>query len=543
MALSMKDVFQRLLDWLKGTERRFVFAAFGFAGIAVAALVVFGFIGGEKVDLRSAVPRETLAFVHARDVGAVYGLIAKNSGSNGQGISSYLDGVEIAVALTGFETSEQELTESASVLNVRPKFAAVAKTNAWSWQVSSLIDGPLNDFIVKEYGNGVIRGKRSARYGDFEEWTSADGRKAYAAAFDDLIFFGNDLDSIEQCLAAKRGEQPSLIEDQVLTDFVSEYPDSEVIGYFPKRAVKKFADVAGVSAAVSGSKQEGIRAFVARLVPQILRSSVEEVFWTSKNRDGFFEDRISFVTNQAVSEVISETMKPGNAEPNDLIKYLPANTASVTRYNLRNPRISYRSLMVLAAKNADPASGRLIAAVSGSLLEPYGVADAEKFLESTGSELLTVQTNGASDASVAIVSVKDGGGLVGSLVPEIGVQRKAIMLDGMELWTSTDNSSMSAAIGDKVLIIGDTDTVLSSLKKEGRSAAVTKKKVFDSLINSEALAATISLDEGEYDFLNKARNRKNYHYLSETSFSKRGVIRRYQSRFGLIGSLVSDFGS
>ena len=47
------------------------------------------------------------------------------------------NGVKVSIAVTGFESSEQSVTEQNAVLKVQPRLVVVAETNAWGWQTRS----------------------------------------------------------------------------------------------------------------------------------------------------------------------------------------------------------------------------------------------------------------------------------------------------------------------------------------------------------------------------------------------------------------------
>lgn len=533
---------EKIRSIFKRTDKRVLLTILAFLAVAVAAVFVFGFYRTRSRELRDSVPGSSLAYLEIKDVGAVYGSILTNASNAKTGAPDFLDGIEAAVAITGFEASEQTLTARSSVLNIKPTFAAIVDTNAWRWQVDGLIDGPLNDFIRDQYGNKTKRSKHAGKYGDLLVWTAPDGRKSFAVKEGSRIILGNDLAAVESCQSASKGEVQSLLGDSELQEFYSENDDSQVIGYFPRRSIEKFADMAGVSAAVSGSEQEGIRAFISRLVPQMLRNGVDSVTWTSRNRLQYFEDHIRINTRNEVSEVFAETMKPAKADWERIADFLPEDTGSVTHYNLQNPLIAYRSLILTAAKSADPVSGRLIAAFSDSMLQPYGVSDAEAFLATVGPELVTLQTHRDEDASAAIAIVKDREGLIKVLERSIGTSADPNIADGTVVWVSVDKSAAAAIAGD-VLVLGDRGVVLDALKKKGKSSRLAGTREFNSLIRSEAPAATVGRDSRNYGFQKSTKSENAGLYFSETSFSKHGITRRYESRFGLIGTLVDGFGN
>ena len=117
---------------------------------------------------------------------------------------------------------------------------------------------------------------------------------------------------------------------------------------------------------------------------------------------------------------------------------------------------------------------------------------------------------------------------------------KSEMINDSETWIAED--SVSAAIFENVLIIGDKKLVLESIKRNAKSAPITSQREFVSVRESTSTAASIAPDKGDYGWIRQmagSQSTQRQYYFSETSFSKKGIIRRYESRFGLIGSIVS----
>src|SRR4029079_5392401 len=113
---------------------------------------------------------------------------------------------QLAVAVTGFETTEQQVSEESSVLNFRPHFVAIADTHAWSWQTRSFAENQLGEFINKMYGGGVQLDTAPKDSGTSYVWTAEDGRKAFGYVTGSLVFFGNDESAIEKIQAVRRGD-------------------------------------------------------------------------------------------------------------------------------------------------------------------------------------------------------------------------------------------------------------------------------------------------------------------------------------------------
>src|SRR5205085_8406883 len=98
-------------------------------------------------------------------------------------------------------------------------------------------------------------------------------------------------------------------------------------------------------------------------------------------------DKFAVSLNTETISVFKETLASAPENRSNSAEFLSSNTFSVTRYNLKNPLIAWRSLLLVSAKNTDSTSGNLIIQFSKTLLASYGVADAETFLSAIDSDI------------------------------------------------------------------------------------------------------------------------------------------------------------
>src|SRR5258706_4185481 len=147
----------------------------------------------KSTDMRSLVPAETLVYLETNDLAAALQPIVDSKPFNEVAKSkpdfSALKGVQIAVAVTGFETSEEKLTDENSIGRVKPHFVAVADTHAWNYQAVGFAEKKLGAFVEKIYDSEPTLEKTDKNGGKYFTWTAKDGRKAYALVIDSLIYF------------------------------------------------------------------------------------------------------------------------------------------------------------------------------------------------------------------------------------------------------------------------------------------------------------------------------------------------------------------
>ena len=521
------------------------------------AIVAFSFVFHKPnaVDMRRFAPKSALVYLEVNDLGKTLQTIAENEkfkkSSQGGLYFSVVDGLQIGVVITGFETDETRVTNDQSILNLKPQFVAIAETHAWNWQINSLLDNGVNNFVRRVYGEGVRLEKTKRSSETWYMWTAQDGRKTYAVISDTQIFFGNDEDSISKCLLAKSGKIEDLRKNENLSVELEKAKGSMAFGFVSNEGVKKIADVVGISAAVNNSEDENARGFISHVLPQILNKTTKEIVWVARKIEEGIEDKITIKTERDVSGVLSETLaieKPGKS---DVYSFLPPEAFSVTRYNLKSPQIAFRSLLLIVAKSTDPITRKVLGAFSNSILEPYGVSDAETFLSAIGSEILTAQVDGDGEKSLAIVKVKNLMEIRKSISGEIDFKTPPKKQNNAEIWES-DDKSLSVALVGEILILGDSKSVYASLlAKEKRGTTKTQNsQLFGKLRQSQATASTFTKDIETSQIIaelfgkSKLSPKDGVSYsLTTTSFNKRGIERISISEFGLIGTILKQFDS
>lgn len=509
--------------------------------LCVSAVVAASLSCGSKpTEPRTVIPGDALVYLESTDLGKTLTAITENPKFlqlvKAKPDLSALDGVKIAIAVTGFETSEQTVTDENSVLNFQPRFVAVVETNAWGWQTKSFVENQLGEFVNGVY-EGVVELEITTRAdGEFYVWKSADGRKAYALQQGSLVFFGNDESAIERCQVVKRGEAESIAKNPKLAD-----GDSLAFGYISPEGVGQIANIAGISFAIGASEEEEVKSFVARVLPEILRNSIKDVTWSALRTDVGIEDKFVAGLDEESGRVFSETLVPSAAVTSELSGFIPASAASTTRYLLKEPQVAWRSVLLTTQKKTDETSGLLIGAFASSVFEPYGVEEPEVFLSAVESELYTTKLTPDSEDVVVVATIKDAAKVRSSLAKEINFGRPAESQFGGSLWKSEDGELAAAIVGEAI-IVGDAASVIKCLeaRQAGPNAELARQ-----LAASDAVSTTIGSDTGSLDRLvDVLAERKSdgqvapLAYRTETRFNKNGVERRTISDFGLIGWLI-----
>ncbi|MDQ3181863.1 MAG: hypothetical protein M3Q33_15270 [Acidobacteriota bacterium] len=497
-------------------------------------------------DLRKLAPAETLVYLETNDLGKTLQALTDNSAfqelAKKQTDFSALENIQVAVAVTGFETSEKQITDEQSILNFKPHFVAIADTHAWEWQTRRFAEEKLGAFVSGNYGGEVNQTVSDKHGGKLYTWTATDGRKMFAFVQSSQIFFGNDESAIEKCLAVKRGEADSLLKNENLARARKNADSTLAFGYISTDGVAQIANLAGVSTAIKTTEDDDGRSFIARVLPQILQKTTKEISWTAAKTGQGIEDKILVSLNGEVASVFKETLLASSQPTIGAAEFLPADVFSVTRYNLQNPQIAWRSLLLIMAKNTDALSGKILVNFSNSLLEPYGISDAETFLSATGSEILTAKFDAEGEKSVVIVGVKDAE-KIKKTIAQIDFKPPP---ENAEIWKSKDGDIAAAFVENK-LILGDFQSVLRCLQAKQSGQNFTKTADFKRFADTKAVSITFSKDTDSAEKivrilanLKDENKRRTTIYLTETRFTDKGIERKTVSDFGLLGTIVEQ---
>ncbi len=517
-------------------------------GLGVSVVIFFACSSPNKTDLRSLAPAQTLIYLETDDLGETLQFITQTKSFQQLAKTipdfSALKNIQAAVVVMGFETSEKQVTDESAILNFKPRFALMADTHAWESTAVSLVENQLTQFVKENYSDQIKLEKSEKKGAKFYAWTADDGRKIFAGVMGSIIYLGNDEKIIDQCLAVRRGAGDNLLKNENLTRARERAGQGNLaFGYVSSEAVAQLANLAGVSAAIDASEDDSVRGFIVRILPTILQKTIKEAVWTARKTEQGIEDKILIKTDAEVSSVWKETLIGGDNPKFEAAQFLPNEFNSITRYNLQSPQIAWRSVLLTASKQLDGLSGKILTQVSGSFFEPYGVTDIENFLSSISSEIVTVRLDEEGEKSAVIAEIKDAEKLKKSLTAEINFKTQT----APNLWQSADKT-LSAAFIENKLLLGETETVLKCLKSQAQRQSFTNADYIEKF-RTDTSAVTITEDSETAEKLveilanPKAENKKmTSFYLTETRFDANGIERKTVSDFGLIGTIIEQFG-
>jgi hypothetical protein len=491
--------------------------------------------------MRALVPADSLVYLETNDLAAALQPIIDSKpfteAAKSKPDFSALKGVQLAVAVTGFEASEEKVDEERVVGNIKPRFVAIADTHAWNFQAVGFAEQKLGAFVAKIYDGEATLEKSDKNGGKYFNWTATDNRKAYALVIDSMIYFANDESAIDKCLAVKRGETDSIIKTGKIQQ---SDPETLASGYISNDGVAQIANIVGIKVGSESSDQAEVQSAVSLIVPQILRNSVDDVTWTTRRSEIGYEDSWQIGMPSDVASGLQGVM-PSRPVDTHLLSYVADSATSVTLYNVSDPQLAWDTITRLANQKGGAVAGEIISEVLKASGEAYDLTDSESFLSSVGPNLVTARIASEDEDRVAVIStIRNTSNVTASFSPELRADSaiKPASGPGMMTWKSDDGTQAACVRGD-VVAIGDSELI--------SPYALSNPSEWISQPPHDAAVVTIGRERGNFAeilsvFSNEGSSKKKstFSQLIETRFTKIGIERKTNSDFGLIGWIIAQ---
>jgi hypothetical protein len=439
--------------------------------------------------------------------------------------------VQIGVAVSGFETTEEVLNDEHSIGRVQPRFVAIVDTHAWNYQAAAFAEHKIGDFVGHIYGREITIDSSAKYDGKFYSWSSEDGRTAFALVVGSLIYFSNDETAIEKCLAVKRGEGDSFAK-------AGKLPASDgatlASGYVSTEGIAQIANIGGLKFAADASDDGEVRSAVAGVLPRIIRGMITEVSWKMTRNETGIEDTYQITLPAEIAAAFSETMATTDKIDERLLNHIPDDAIGVSQYNMKDPRVAFRSVVLAIQKVTDPLTSRLLPVFANSVFDPYGIGDGELFLSAVAPGILTVRFDDEDkvaaisktvDAAKKQQSLEDPAAPPVPIDPDLPKPPEDIGIDG------------EAEATQKCVDAGRS-------KRDAASSPFMQTRpgnlpaVVTSAIDRTSAAALIAVISGH-----EPGTGGSFRYQTETRFTRTGAERKTVSEIGFIGWLIAELGS
>ena len=268
--------------------------------------------GSAPTDLRTLVPADTLVYLETNDLGAA--LQAEMDRPSEDVKTSKVDlsslkGIQLAVAVTSIDTSEQKVSDQQSIGQVQPKFVAVTDTHAWHFQAVRFAEDKLGAIVEKFYGSKPQMDDPEHNGGREITWTAADGRKAYAFVVGSVVYFSNDRESLDKVLGVRSGAANLASIGKVQTT----PSDAIASGYASTQGIAQIADLAGLKVAATSGNDTQVQSAVAAILPQLIREMVTDVTWSERKTDTGVSDAYQIRMPDNVTAALKDT-QPGDLD-------------------------------------------------------------------------------------------------------------------------------------------------------------------------------------------------------------------------------------
>ncbi len=460
----------------------------------------------ESPNLRSLAPQETLIYLETNDLGEIFSAFKSSQSwetfAQEKPIIPALSGIQAAVAITGFETSESDVS-----LNVKPKFVVILDTNSYETTTISVIENQISKFLV----NAKLK-KTKKNNVTFLTWTTVDNRKIIAAIIGNLAFIGNDESSINDFLAVKNGEKPSLLTNETLIELASQ--KKLAFGFVSKKGVNEIANFLSIRVAIQTSEQDIVRSLIAKILPNVVDKSIEEITWTANKSVSQIEDKFLIKLKPEVAKNLADSMETSKVNLSNTFQAMPINPFSTTIYNFKSNDLAFQGLIRTLGSQTDQISGKLIENFSQTMLQSYGISDNKKFFEAIEGNILTAQLDSEGEESFVVVNVKD-----------VNKLKSAVIKD----------KEFGLKIIKNVAILGDAETV--SKVELGENIDNIKKITYavTTITDETEFAKSVIRDFAEID---PAQIGSKVFATTNSNVNTSGIERFRQSEYGLFGDFL-----
>lgn len=461
---------------------------------------------------------------------------------------------QVALVFTQAQASQDENT-----LTIKPLAALIIQTHTSQRRMRPALEKHIARFAEKAYGQPSLVRKQLDGV-DLAVWSSTDNTRHLVLAFVDTIaILGNDESVVMRCVDVRRGKQQPLSVDKQLGQLRQQVsaPGVSLFGFIPKAGVKPVIQAWALSRAGGSSDA----ATVVRLISSTFGNLIDGFAWTARFDHNGVEDRFFISLSAGVAEKFRNNVSP---EPFrlDEFSYVPNDASSVTSYRFRHPDGFWRDLNAVVSSHADALGAIASRPFLRSLLEPYGIDDADVFFAAAGAPMQVIRLETGTPA-VLVAGSFDRPILRKLVQRRLGDKPKTEILGETEIMLSPANNWSAAFEGNR-FFTGPADAVRRCLSAKAqsqsvisvesfrraqsyidvsvpifalsfandRSAAISFVELFSSKERSAFSANAASIQGGAQSLP---------YAVSATVIKPDGIEWTSKSSFGLIGSLFTSF--
>jgi hypothetical protein len=536
----------------------------------------------KKDDMAGYVPADALAFIEVDDLDAIANGIAGTEAwtrlaepigapstllphrrliqlARWTGIGSP-EAVLAARSQVALVVTQPQAAESNTTLTIKPSAALVIETHTMQRRMRPVLEKQVEELARRFYGEPVFSRKLFGD-ADLEEWSSADNSRHLILAFvGSVAVVGNDEALVVQCVDVRRGRRPSISANPQLAMARAQvsYANAHLFGFIPKAGVKPAVQAWALSRAGNSSDA----AVGVQLISNTFGNLIDSFSWTSRFDSAGAEDRCYVALSEGVADKIRVSISPETRPSDNGFQFVPPDAVSVTSYQFHNGDSFWRDLNTVMSSHSDVLGAITSRPLLRTLLEPYGILDADAFFSATGPRFQIIRIEENLPAVLAAESF-DRPTLRKLAQVRLGAKSRTESIGNAELILSTTDN-WAAAFEENSFLTGPADAVRRCLMAKAQSQSITSsdpfrrsQKLVDitlpliSLSFAKDRQAAISFVElfsrqersafsTNADAIQQTSQSLPY-AVSATLMKGNGLEWSSRSSFGLIGSLFTTF--
>ena len=472
---------------------------------------------------------------------------------------------QVALVVLGVEAAD-----GGESLNLRPHIALVVETHTGASRTRAAVTNRIGAFARRAYGDPHVE-ERDADDAHWITWSSpASPRRIIAATAGSLAVIGNDEGAVRACLAAKRGERPSLAGNPEMEEMrrrVVTSRETLAFGFVSSQGAGKLFEVAAAFYVGQISQDAQAQSLAANILPQMAGKILGSIGWSTRLAGGEIEDNYFMTVRNDAATRLRDAL---DAAPQTNMRFgelLPSGLYSLTRYSTRDPLTAWRGLNFSLSSQLDPVLAVTVAPLLKAALRPYGIEDPDAFLKAIGNEIVTARLDNRGNSTVLMVEVRDEQTLREFVAKRLGTTKPQVERVGdAELLSSTDEERGAASFVAGTLLLGAKSSVRRCLNvRQQQEQSLTTAQNFQKALGTASAIGPAHVitftedDAGAREFMafiaswraaqagtmNQTEMEKQLkeiaYSVSETQLVEGGLERKTRSSFGQLGALAIQF--
>jgi hypothetical protein len=469
---------------------------------------------------------------------------------------------QVAVAVLGFDAAD-----AGETLKVKPRYAVVIETHTSSARARAAVEKRVGDFARRAYTDPRVE-RRQMDGSALVVWSSPNGdRRIMAAITESVAVIGNDETTVRTCLAVRRGERQSLAGDAQLEAMRERVAGHGALafGYVSPAGAARLLEVGATLYAGRFLEDPRAQGAMAATLPQLASKILGSLGWSARMTGGILEDRYFLSLPSGVTARLRDPLIPPDTMSAGASEFLPADTFSLSRYNLRDPEAAWRGLNGALISQLDTLGAFIVSQFMEVALKPYRIDQPDTFLRAVGSEIVTARLDNSGASTVTIVQARDEKSLRELIQRRLGAGSKTERVGEAELLIAAEEERGAAAFLDGRLLMGAATDVRRCLEARTKGATLNQSTAFKEAgrlasMNSPANVVTYTDDrESARTFITAIASQRGASgqpfseteleralgqmpfAVSATRLIEGGFERTTRSSFGQFGTLAAQF--